>query len=426
MSSAVTTPPESRPLDPTGADQWRRWRRPLAVVVLLLLTAVILGIVQSRASRGFLDPEGVDNPGARALARLLDDQGVDVRPVRTNADAVATAGPDDTVLVTVPDLLTTGQIDRLVDTGARLVLVAAELRAADYAPGLSAVLVDEPASVEPECDLPVAERAGSARLGGLGYDGSVSRSAGAACYPVDGEPALAVTATESGSRVVLLGTADPLTNEHLDDDGNAALALGLLGETERLVWYRPIPEQGAETPAAFTDQLPGWVRAGAWQLAIAALLAALWRARRLGRLVPEPLPVVVRASETTEGRARLYRRGRSREHAAGLLRAAAIRRLAASTQLSSEAGPGAVDALVTTLATRTGRPAAEIAALLTGPPPADDTGLVRLADDLDALENAGGSGNTGGRWGAGGPPELSVQGESRKERVRDSLHDPTE
>lgn len=388
--STTTAPPESRPLDPTGADHWRRWRRPLAIVVLLLLTAVILGVVQSRASRGYLDPEGVDNPGARALARLLSEQGVDVVPVRGYADAVAAAGPDDTVLVTVPDLLTTAQIDRLVDTGARLVLVAAELRVPDYAPGLSAVLVGDPEPVDPGCDLRVAERAGPARLGGLGYTGDVSRSEGAACYPVDGEPALAVTATESGGQVVLLGTADPLTNEHLDADGNAALALGLLGATERLVWYRPVPEQDADVSGAFTDELPGWVRAGAWQLAVAALLAAVWRARRLGRLVPEPLPVVVRASETTEGRARLYRRGRSREHAAGLLRAAAIRRLTATAHLpDGETGPHAVDALVRTLAYRTRRSAAEIAALLTGPPPADDAALVRLADDLDALENAG-------------------------------------
>lgn len=393
MSGAVAVAPESRPLDPTGADHWRRWRKPLAVVVLLLVTAVILGIVQSRASRGYLDPEGVDNSGARALARLLADQGVEVEPVRSHADATAAAGPGDTVLVTVPDLLTTAQVDRLVDTGARLVLVAAQVRVPDYAPGLSAVLVNEPRSVDPGCELAVAERAGSARLGGLGYDGDVSRSEGARCYVVDGEPVLAVTATESGSPVVLLGTADPLTNEHLDDDGNAALALGLLGQSERLVWYRPLPEGAAESPAAFTDQLPGWVRAAAWQLAAAALLAALWRARRLGRLVTEPLPVVVRASETTEGRARLYRRGRSRAHAAALLRSAAIRRLAATAHLPTRGqDAAAVGALAATLAGRTGRPAAEIGALLAGPPPADDAALVRLADDLDALENAGGSG----------------------------------
>ena len=38
------------------------------------------------------------------------------------------------------------------------------------------------------------------------------------------------------------------------------------------------------------------------------------------------------------------------------------------------------------VADRTGRPAPEVLALLDHPAPADDAALVRLADDLDALE----------------------------------------
>ena len=45
----------------------------------------------------------------------------------------------------------------------------------------------------------------------------------------------------------------------------------------------------------------------------------LWRGRRLGPLVVEPLPVVVKAVESTQGRGRLYRRVRDRAHAAGIL-----------------------------------------------------------------------------------------------------------
>lgn len=400
---AATQQAESRPLDPTRSEHWRRWRRPLAVVALLLSTAIVLGIVQSRASRGFLDPDGVDASGSRALAQLLEDQGVRISPVRTATDAVGLAGPDDTLLVTVPDLLTPEQVDRVVDTGARLVLVAARSSLTDFAPGLSPTTVAGAAETDPDCDLPTADRAGSARLGDTGYTGDVSRTGGARCYPVDGDPTLVVTSTAGGSEAVLLGSADPLTNEHLDQDGNAALAMGLLGADDHLVWYRPVPETSDESSAPFTDQLPGWVTAAAWQLAVAVALAAVWRARRLGRLVPEPLPVVVRASETTEGRARLYRRGRSREHAAGLLRAAAIRRLRATaggtgsgsggTALGGttpgSAASGDVAALAAVLAERTGRSADDIAALLAGPAPADDAGLVRLADDLDALERAG-------------------------------------
>ena len=112
-------------------------------------------------------------------------------------------------------------------------------------------------------------------------------------------------------------------------------------------------------------------------------VVVLWRGRRLGRLVAEPLPVVVRAVETTRGRARLYRRARARGRAARVLRAAAVRRLALRCGLPRTADPGEVAAVV---AERTRRAAAEVLALLAGAEPADDPSLVRLARDIDALE----------------------------------------
>ena len=57
------------------------------------------------------------------------------------------------------------------------------------------------------------------------------------------------------------------------------------------------------------------------------LLVALWRGRRIGPLVAEELPVVVRASETVEGRGRLYRSRRARDRAAQALRTATLQRM---------------------------------------------------------------------------------------------------
>ena len=73
-----------------------------------------------------------------------------------------------------------------------------------------------------------------------------------------------------------------------------------------------------------SDLLPPWVGIVVAQLVVAVLVAALWRGRRLGPVVAEPLPVAVRAAETTEGRARLYRRRRARGRAADHLRAASL------------------------------------------------------------------------------------------------------
>jgi hypothetical protein len=125
-------------------------------------------------------------------------------------------------------------------------------------------------------------------------------------------------------------------------------------------------------------------------VAVALALLMIARARRLGPVVPEPLPVVVRASEAVEGRARLYRRSRARDRAAASLREATRTRLAPLLGLPITASEHAVAAAA---ATRTRRPAVEVAALL-GDPAAtmstqqqlDDAGLVRLADELDALE----------------------------------------
>ena len=101
----------------------------------------------------------------------------------------------------------------------------------------------------------------------------------------------------------------------------------------------------------------------------------------------EPLPVVVRAAEATEGRARLLRKSRGRDRAALRLREGCIRRLGPLVGLPRGATP---DALVDAVSARTQRSAPEVHGLLygafPGQAPPDDASLVRLADGLDELE----------------------------------------
>lgn len=365
--------------DPLLSERWQRARGGMLVVGLVLVAAVILGAIASQGERGYLDPDGVDAGGARAVVRLLEAQGVQVDEVRTVDDAVSTTDTNATMLVTLPDLVQPDGAQRLVGTGADLVLVAPGNVAA-FDDAVEAAGSALPNELEPRCDLEEAERAGSARLGGVAFDAPASAHR---CYREAGLAFLVVDDTGS-ERLVLLGTGDPLTNEHLDEDGNAALALGLLGRSPRLVWFRPVIEPArARQQASFTDLLPDWVGPVVWQLAIAGLLAAWWRARRLGPVVTEPLPVVVRAAEATEGRARLYRRGRVRGHAATALRNASSARLRSRLGLPRDtSSQGLADAV----AGRTGQPPAEISTVLAGPPPSDDSALVELADDLDRLE----------------------------------------
>ena len=111
----------------------------------------------------------------------------------------------------------------------------------------------------------------------------------------------------------------------------------------------------------------------------------LWRARRLGRVVAEPLPVVVRASETVEGLGRLYRApGRDvgpRGAAAGGRDADRL-----APRLGLRRDDGTPRRWSTPCAPVPAGPGAEVAALLYGAEPGDDRALVALADQLDTLE----------------------------------------
>ena len=51
--------------------QVRRWRGPLILVIVVVLTSVVLALAQGRSSRGYLDPDAVDPSGAGALAVAL-------------------------------------------------------------------------------------------------------------------------------------------------------------------------------------------------------------------------------------------------------------------------------------------------------------------------------------------------------------------
>jgi hypothetical protein len=197
--------------------------------------------------------------------------------------------------------------------------------------------------------------------------------------------------------VVVLGQADVLRNAYLADDANAALALRLLGHDLDLVWLVPDPARTADaSPPSLTDLLPPWFDWVVVDLVVAAVLALLWRGRRLGPVVREPLPVVVRAGETLQGRARLYRRARATDRAAATLRTAVLRRLARRLAVPPDAAP---DAVAVRVAETTGRDLDDVRRILLGGAPDDEREMVRLAQELDGVERdvtAGGRGEDRG------------------------------
>ncbi|MEV6654576.1 DUF4350 domain-containing protein [Streptomyces sp. NPDC051219] len=393
MTEATTTPSTS--ISPTPRQIWTRSRGLLAGLAVLLLAGIVLAAVDFSNKHGALDPRSADRYGSRAVAELLADRGVTTRVVTTTDEAVAAAGPDTTLLVTTPDRLTTHQQETLraatETSGGRTVLIEPGPPSLGVlAPGVRAEGPATGSALEPDCALPAATRAGKAETGGLRY---TADNAADACYPSAGRPTLLrLTAGNSGDTVVL-GSPESLLNHRLDDQGNASLALQLLGSRAELVWYMPSladpsatgTGDGSGADRSFLDLIPsGWLW-GLLQLTFAAVLAALWRARRLGPLVTERLPVAIRASESTEGRARLYRKAGARDRAAEVLRAATRNRLALVLGVPPTRAH-APEALLPAVSARVPDPSRDLSTLLFGPAPADDTALITLTDQLDALE----------------------------------------
>ncbi|MFF8955697.1 DUF4350 domain-containing protein [Streptomyces sp. NPDC014894] len=388
----TTSSPGETSLSPTARVLWTRTRGLLLGLAVLLVAGIAIAALRSGEQHGRLDPRSADRPGSRAVAELLKDHGVSTRVVTTLDEATAAAGPGTTLLVATPDLLTERQQKTLRDavdpSGGRTVLVAPGPPSVEtLAPGVSADASAPVEALDPGCALNAARTAGDADLGGERY---TTKTPGAdACYPSDGLPTLLRLDAPRGGDTVLLGSPDILYNDRLDKRGNASLALQLLGSRDHLVWYLPSLSDGSaahdDDSESFFELIPsGWLW-GALQLTFAAVLAAVWRGRRMGRVVTESLPVAVRASEATEGRARLYHRANARDRAAAVLRSAARTRLAPLVGVAST-GAHSPDVLLPAVSTRLGAGDRDLPALLFGPAPADDNALIRLADQLDALE----------------------------------------
>jgi len=395
----MTTPTLSPPGDTTAADAgstsvsptlrtlWRGWRGVLAIALILLLTAVVTVVLTgSRESRP-LDPRDTGLSGSAALAALLAEQGVRVHRVTTVDEAAALARPGTLLLVTAAGLAEhDARLLSVLPSDRMIVGVSAALHS--LAPG---VRIDDTArlrSREPGCRLRAATLAGSAYTGGVVF---ATPSGGVGCYLADGKPSLVVY-PDGPRTVTVVGSGDFMSNLRLGEDGNAALAMNLAGRRDTVVWLTdPAPgdpgyaEGGVAGPQgrSLYDLMPDGIGWAVLQLCVAVLLAAFWRGRRLGPVVAERLPVIVRATETVEGRGRLYRARRARDRATAALRAATLDRTVPRLGLARAAGP---EEIIASLAARTGEDPLELRSLLYGPAPTDDAALVALAARLDALE----------------------------------------
>lgn len=367
-----------------GPDARARWWRSgrwlaLGLAALVLVAALSVYLTAARPG-GRMNPTATSADGAHALVSLLRANAVEVVVADTVADVEHRAGPDTLVLLAETGRVADEELLRRLARvpGDRLLVQPSARARTVLAPGIRTQGRDT-FSRQPNCDLREAERAGGVDLAAAQTYRAVDDRPVHSCYA-----GALIRYRADGRTITVVGSSFFMTNAGLLAEGNAALAMNLAGARKRLVWYAPQRIEGDKSSTATViDLVPENVSWMVWQLGLALALTALWKARRIGPLVAEQLPVVVRASETVEGLGRLYRSRQARDRAAQALRTALLQRLAPRLGLDIAAPP---TVLVTVIVQHTGVHPELLWRLLFGPPPNSDTELLQLAHALDDIE----------------------------------------
>jgi Domain of unknown function (DUF4350) len=350
-----------------GALPW------LAVVVALLLVVVVGGRRQDQGVP--LDPTSPGPLGTKALVEVLRGLGARVS-VAADPPAAGTA----TALLLSDDLDPARREALLawVRQGGTLVVAdpGSGVTDAEVVGSTRIGLLD--AELERRCDLPALRDVG--RVAAPGGVVLAVPAGGRGCFP-RGRGAWLVTQPLGVGTVVRLGGAGALTNEQLGKADNGLLAASLLAPgpgTAVRVLRPPLPGEG---PRGLADLVAPRVKLALAQLAVAFLVLALWRARRLGRPVAEPQPVQLPGSELVVAVGSLLQRARGRAQAAGLLADDLRRDLAERLGLPPSAPPEQVaDA-----AAARGLDRRRALAALQPAAPRDEAELVALSQSVDAI-----------------------------------------
>lgn len=358
----------------------------VAIAALVIVFALFIGSITTSApgSRGALDPESADESGALALAELVRDQGIEITIARTRAEAAAALDADSTLVMADPFALSDQAVEDLVAPADRTVILSSAsrlLRILELGENAPAAF---DADVSARCDLPEL-----ANVGTVHPDRFFTPADGVTgCY-TDPDGAAGLLVSDGGDgRVALIEGSALFSNEHLAENGNAALGLALLGQGDHVVWYVPsfedsdIEPQSTDTLATLT---PPWVTPAILLLLLAGIVAGISRGQRFGPLVAETLPVTVRASETMLGRARLTAKAADAAHAAEALRDGSLRRLAARLGLTARSTPSEI---ADAASDRLRIPRGSLHQLLAGALPASDSELIDSARRLAELEAA--------------------------------------
>lgn len=386
----------------------------VGVLVLVVVAACLAVAFLTRPSPSrLLDLDATDATGGKGLRLLLEHDGSTITDVDADEIDAAAVSRFDTVFVPDAEGASDAQVEawrRYVDAGGHLVLgtpvrslgaSAPSDGGADFPGGTAPFgpVLDLSGRDPGDCTIPELTPIAS-----LEDPTSVIKITGASQYlevgPDDqscygaGNEALIVTTPDS--RIVNVGVPNLFDNFSMgapepgttttDVRANAAVASALLapsGPSDVAIVVRGISRIVADGGTSPFDLLRPGIRAGLWELAIAVGFFAWWRGRRHGRVVREPTPTHLAASELVDAVGNLLERQGDAANAAEVIRTSVARDL--TVRLGLPPAPDAAT-FARQLAHRTGRSDRELSAMFADPVP-DPAALRHVARQLESLRH---------------------------------------
>ena len=353
-----------------------RTRRILLIagaVAALVASVLVVGPPSAELP---LDPTGVGPQGLRGLVETLEGLDVEV--------TVSVEPPSDTAtraLLPVDRLAedTRTAWSEWVEEGGTLVLTDVTSPLSQLQPSGSDRFIGRE-DREPGCEL--LEEVGAVRQGA--WEGLEVPEEAQSCFPIgDDAGAWLVRQPREQGVLVVLGSAEPLTNGLLDQADNAVLAATLLGPApgDRVV---VVPRDATATEAE--DGLLALIPPQVWTAlalaVLALLLAVLWQGRRDGPVVRERLPPVLPSAELARSVAGLLQRAGDRRDGAERLRRGTRRDAARALGLPPDTPH---DVLSQAVADRTAVAVGDAEVALGTAPVGDDAALVAVAEATTRL-----------------------------------------
>ncbi|MEO8692022.1 MAG: DUF4350 domain-containing protein [Acidimicrobiales bacterium] len=348
----------------------------VALVVIIVVAFAIVGRGDGHSTQP-LAPDSTAASGMRALVLLAESFGADV-------DVIDGAPAADRTVAFMPadryGRTDTSDMRLWVRNGGILVVADPQ---SSFVPRLGGLLgsgvVQDDSLDAGDCTIGALSQAQTVRVEGAFLFRPPTPST--RCFTVSGD-ALIVAIPEGKGTIVAVGGSSIFQNGHLDDADNAVVAVSLLAPKQgtKVAFVRG-PSFGSGDETLWGLIRPG-IRYGLLQIALAFVVFAIWRGRRLGRPVLEIPRIEIEGSEFVEAVGHLLERTNSPTYAAAVLRADARR------EIARRIGGGRADdaeSLAALLDVRLGADRNRVRALLIDQPVANEDELVALAQQLQSL-----------------------------------------